>query len=286
MQQLIYVPPNCIYGDKNNLTIGKNDTYILSTIEGISGIETSLIADELVGYAGEYVQDIHDEPRDIPGTVYVHGKNRYDMYKSRFDIIKLLTPQLTPGTLYYRNDYIAVKINAYPVLPPNFTERIENYNKCEIKFHAPSPYWSAIEPESVGLAYTEDSGFMLPFVTPVQFAETNQSVIINYHGSQQCGVIINIVAKDEITNIAVSNKTSGEEIKINKTLSANDRITISTIPRYKSVKVNDENAWQYISADSNFFMLYPGNNTISYTSENNGKLASINIIYTALYTGV
>lgn len=72
MQKLVYVPPGYKYKDGVVLTAA--EPFIMSTVKGLGGVETSILSSTVVGMNGSYYQGNRTEPRVIPCTVYVHGK--------------------------------------------------------------------------------------------------------------------------------------------------------------------------------------------------------------------
>jgi hypothetical protein len=75
-------------------------------------------------------------------------------------------------------------------------------------------------------------------------------------------------------NPVITNRTTGEQIKVNVTLGASDVIEINT--ELKSTMLNGGNINALVEPGSVYFGLVPGNNDISYSSDTNGY---INIVW-------
>lgn len=290
MQKMIYVPPNGSYSNSSTYVyLATAEPYILSTLSGVGGVEASIISSTIPGMDGAYMQGIRIEPREIPCTVYVHGNDRQDMYSQRYELIRKLTPTSKLGWLYYRNDYIHVRTQAIPRLPPDFTERIRNYNKADISFWCPSPYWQSISNKSEEIGYIKGTGFKYPFSLPIKFANLKSEVMIDYQGSVPAPVTITIygsAAKPKITN-----KTTGKYIAVEKELTDNQRLVIVTTRGSKSVKIAEtgkstKDAFQYIDPESVFWELQPGENIISYDSGDDSQKTAVKIVYSEFYSGV
>lgn len=292
MQELVYVPPGGTAADPAGCVELKfQEPYILSTLSGVSGLDYTLISSEAAGMDGVVVQSVRAESREIPCTVYVKGNNRQEMYQNRFGLIAKLAPQQEPGELHYRNDYISVKIKAYPTLPADFTERVKNYNKCDITFIAPEPYWEALETESVSMAYQENIGFKFPlcFNPSITFGLQNNTAEIIYTGSVPAPVRITIAG--EAPSPQITNETTGETIYVeNLSLELNDSVTIYTKKGEKSVKLRrngeDSDAFHLVGVRSKFWCLHPGRNVITYQSADDSKHARVSIEWTNQYAGV
>lgn len=290
MQKMIYVPPSGSYSNPSTYVyLATAEPYILSSVTGVGGVEASIISSTIPGMDGAYMQGIRIEPREIPCTVYVHGNDRQDMYAQRYELIRKLTPTSKLGWLYYRNDYIHVRTQAIPRLPPDFTERIRNYNKAEISFWCPSPYWRSISGKSEEIGYIKGAGFKLPFSFPIKFASLKSEITIDYQGSVPAPVTITIYGS--ATKPKITNKTTGQYIAVEQALSETQRLVIVTTRGSKSVKIAEtgkstKDAFQYIDPESVFWELQPGENIISYDSGDDSQKTAVKIAYSEFYSGV
>lgn len=161
MQKIIYVPPGGSYDDaQTRVVLAAEDPYILSEIKGVGGVESSIISSDVLGKSGSVYQGFKKKPRVIGCTVYVHGSNRKDMYRKRCSLIGLLKPMNQPGTAYYQNDYISVRIPAVPQLPPDFVKRIKNYNQADLSLWCPDPDWLSVETKTQSVGAVDGVGFV------------------------------------------------------------------------------------------------------------------------------
>lgn len=286
MQKLIYVAPNRNYNDGVVLTAAK--PFLLSSAKGLGGVETSIISSSVVGMQGSYYQGNKISSRQIQCTVYVDGKSREDMYRQRCRLIGLLTPTKELGTLYYSNDYISVKTSAVPSIPPDFSDRIRNYNKADITFWCPSPDWEALNSRKETIAYVEGISFKMPFKFPVSFSMLKDEIDINYIGTAPAPVKITIVGPAQ--NPTLTNETTDKSIGLlGKSLAIGEELIINTERGKKSVKLYKDgivqDAFQYINPVSEFWQLKCGNNHIVYKSDDS-IATRISIEYVERYSGV
>ena len=252
MQKLIYVPPN----SNEQVILTAEEPFILSSVSGLGGVESDVISSEVVGMDGVFYHGCKKTPRPIPCTVYVKGKNREDMYRQRLKIIGLLRAENDVGTLYYSNDYISVKIGAVPIVPPDFVERIKNYNKADLKFWCPQPLWKSLETKTASIAKIDGIGFEMPFQFPITFAHIRNEIVINNLGTSRAPVTITITGTG--VNPTITNTANGKTISLlDKTLADGEQLIINTERGYKSVKLKNggtvSDGFQYIDPLSEFW---------------------------------
>lgn len=287
MQKLVYVPSGSNYN--NGVILTAAEPFVLSTAKGMGGVETSIISSSVVGMQGSYYQGNKISSRQVQCTVYVDGKSREDMYRQRCRLIGLLTPTNELGTLYYSNDYISVKTSAIPSVPPDFSERIRNYNKADITFWCPLPEWISLNSKTESVGYVDGVSFEFPFQFPISFAMLKNQLIIDYHGTSPAPV--EIVVSGPATNPSLKNATTGKTIALlGKTLEEDEKLVINTERGNKSVKLirngQKEDAFQYINPQSVFWDLMPGKNHIVYNSSDGSVLTKMDISYSERYSGV
>ena len=291
MQKLIYVPPWDTPGGDDNVSLMLAEPYILGTVSGTSGTDTTIRADTIPGLDGVYMREIRIEPALIKCTVNVHGTNREEMYKNRFSLIQCLTPKADPGTLYYTNDYKTLKIGAVPQNSPQFTARIQNFNTASIEFYCPSPFWEETAATVKKVAYVgSDFSFPLSFEGNIRFGVVQSETIITPKSVVNVPLLITIGAP--ATNpIKLTNRATGETIELGKALTDGQKLIINTKRGNKSVILvnadgTSEDAFNYITPDSVLFELVPKENNIVYESWNENEPTTVTIEYYERYTGV
>lgn len=291
MERLIYVPPGGDYNDPmQRVMLAAEEPFIVSKIKGLGGLETEIISSQTAAPSGEYYQGCRTPPRPIRCTVNVRGADRADMYRQRMRLIGLLRPQAIPGTLYYENDYIAVRISAVPRIPPDFEKRIRNYNEADISFYCPQPEWISLDEQQESIAFIENSGFQLPLsFSPngISFCYTQSDLDIDYVGTAPAPVRITVLGPSD--QPVIRNETTGRHIRIQRALSDGEILVINTEKGRKSVMLQTDdtviNAFGYIDPTSKFWELQPGVNHITYGDDEQVQ-TSIYINYYIRYAGV
>lgn len=289
MQRIVYVPPGKSLQDTDYCVVFElAPPYIIGSVSGTGGADNTIISNSVPGLDGVYVQGIRTESRVITCFIHVDGRDRKDMYDKRFTLIQRLAASDTPGMLYYYNDYTTMRIAAIPQSSPNFTDRIKNYNRADISFYCPSPYWESLIDKSGYMAYT-DAGFEFPFEFDISFAAlSNETVLLN---SGSVPAPLEITIHGPASNPVIINDTTGDKIGLSKELQTGETLVINTKRGNKSVVIHHtdgsiEDAFQYIDPSTEFFSLQPGENRLLYQSDNESEQTQIYIKYRELYVGV
>ena len=291
MQKVIYVPPWDSFGGDDNVVLHFGKPVVLGTVSGTSGTDITAISSNIPGMDGVYLSDIRVEPAQIKASVNVHGNSREEMYKNRFELIRCLTPKATPGTLYYQNDYISAKIGAVPEASPRFVSRIKNYNAAEITFFCPSPFWESLDEKQVRIAWIGNAfEFPIAIEPKMKFGVIQSKEKVNIETAQNTSVIITVSAP-ATDPIKISNNTTGQIIELEHSLSGSEKLIINTKRGAKSVTLvhNDgtrEDAFHYITPDSELFELVPGENELEYANWNENEPTRVEIAFCELHSGV
>jgi len=291
MQKLVYVPPWSEYGGIDDVTLELSAPYILGTISGTGGADIDITSRPLPGFSGEFVENVRVESRVIACTIHVEGATREEMYRQRFNLSQLMRVSETPGYIYYSNDYITLRTQAIPQKSPDFTARVQNYNKAEIKFYCPSPYWEAVEEASGNVGYV-DGGFEFT----LEIGQENGIIfgtLLPYAFFENSGVLdapVRIEISGPATNPTIQNTTTGEKIVLDREVLFGETLVINTQRGNVYVKIIHENgssedAFHYITPDSEFWQLAPGRNQIDYYTDNESEPTEIKISYRQLYAG-
>ena len=291
MQRMVYVPPGGnVELPETCVEFSLAPPYIIGSVTGTGGPETTVISSSVPGVDGVFVHGIRTESREVTCFIHVDGEDRKDMYRKRFELIKKLTPGQEPGLLYYFNDYTVKRIAAFPQSSPSFTERIQNYNRAELRFLCPSPYWEDTVAQSGYMAYI-DGGFRFPFQfkPSISFAALRNRTSLTNAGSVAAPVEITI--RGPATNPAVVNETTGERFQVRRDLAEGETLQIRTKRGEKSVQLfragqEPEDAFQYIDLRSTFFQLVPGVNALRYESDNETEHARVTVRFREWYAGV
>lgn len=213
------------------------------------------------------------EMRDISFNVIVFGNSINEIYQKRRNLINIFNPKLGEGTLIYTNDFISKSITCVSDFVPNFAPGQANqtgyYQIGVISMTANNPFFTDNDDTTIKLVDFVGN-FEFPFTFPVQFAIRGDSAIIDNIGDVETPIFIEF--RGPATNPKITNETTGEFIKVNRTLLVDEKLLINTEFGNKSVIFEDStqnqfNAYNDIDIDSTFWDLEIGENTISFITD-------------------
>lgn len=110
-------------------------------------------------------------------------------------------------------------------------------------------------------------------------------------GDVTCGCKIVFYATASLTNPSLRNTETDEYIKVNASLSAGDKLEVTTFYKNKTAYIirangEKENAIQYLDPASTFLQLKIGDNLFGYNAESGKSNLEITIYHDNLYRGV
>ncbi len=185
-------------------------------------------------------------------------------------------PLKTLGTFYYYEGDLKRKINYY-VESVNIDET-GLYRKFQISLLCPSPYFTDINESFLQMA-TWSPAFKFALKIPknegIKFGRkntTSMATLVN-RNNIEFGVTITFNANDRVVNPSIFNVESREEMKIEKTMEAGDKIVITTyrqnkniifIPASTGIEENINNLMVY---GSKFLQVHINTNTFRYNAD-------------------
>ena len=271
-----------------SIEFGMHSPYLLSHVEGLGIPQGDIYSTQAPGQDGSTFHDLLLGERIISAKVTIMCKDRKELYFERKKLMSLLTPK-QKLILLYTNDYKTFRTYACIDEGVDFKERINNSGVADISFTCSNPYWLD-EKDNVRKIKYFDEGIKFPLTFKTQFAEAGYSKIVKNDGDVDVGCILEYIGAAE--NPKIVNETTGEFIKVNKTLETGDKLVINTARGEETVDIikNDgtkTNVFNWIDLESTFFKLKIGENRITYSADNDiSKDVSVNVIYSNSYVGV
>ena len=110
--------------------------------------------------------------------------------------------------------------------------------------------------------------------------------IINVVNNGDVETPIKLEITGTATNPKILKRLTGEFIKVNRTLTTDDTLVITTDFGNKRVEQNGVNVFNYIDLNSTFFSLDVGDNVIELITDDVTDNANIKITYRNRYLGV
>ena len=257
--------------------------FFLNKIEGLGDVDATIHSLKAPGQDGSTLIDVTLEERYIPIEVVILK----DLLDNRKLISKIFNPKLGPGTLVYENDNYKREITAVSEHVPKFAdERPRLGQKAIIDLVCPNPYWRDVNPTNIKL---EDfvSNFSFPFSFPVSFAVRGDSKSFLNDGHVPTPIKVTFVG--ESVNPKITNVTTGDFIKVNRTVPQGYSLIITTDFDNTAVKIVapdgvETNAMGYIDLNSEFFNLDIGDNQLMFITD--GGTPEVYIEYKNWYVGV
>lgn len=276
---------------KNNrgqtVSIGNSRPFILTDIEGLGGVETTLITTRSPNQDGvtHHNTILDGRPLVIKGGIV--GKDKEDMFRKRRELSSTFNPK-TNGVLTYKNNALERSIDCVVELGPAWGKQIKRMQEFMIQLYCPNPLLNGFEKSEEIAQWL--GGLAFPLKLPTRFA-TKSTPKMNIVNEGDVETHINITVVGPTTNPKLINITTGEFIKINRTLTSSDRLYISTEFGNKKVIIkdnegNETNVFNWIDLESTLFSLQVGDNVLEYTSDDEVDKARIFIKYKNRYVGV
>lgn len=234
------------------------------------------------------------DARDISLEVTVIANNKEELINYKDKINKVFNPRNGEGYLIYKDDIKERKIKCIVNKLPYFTVVNGRVNKCLVSLIANNPFWIDISESKEEIAlWKGDFSFELeiPF-DGIEMGHREPSLIVNVNntGDVESGMRIEFKALATLTNPSLLNVNTQEFIKINKTMSAGEIISISTYFGNKNVisTLNGFtiNAFNYIDFTSTFLQLHTGDNLFRYNADTGLDNLEVSLYHENQYLGV
>lgn len=278
-----------------------NQTITLDLIETIEGLGSAptVIQEQKAPYQdGTTWIDTLFDVRQLTVTCVMTGITTLLARDQRKDVLlSVLNPKLGVGVLTYTYDNGARELNcsveASPIFPNKlYTDARQRY---QVTFRAHNPYF--IDPNTNLIAMdTESALFEVPDATGgidmltagIEIA-VDLSAPVTVVNTGQVDAPVQITFYGPATNPKVENQTTGEYIKLNKTLIAGDVVEINTAFGEKTVTITNgvtvTNGMAYLDLASTFWSLAQGDNLVRFTDDASTTTARCQLTYKNRYLG-
>lgn len=277
----------------DSITFGNTAPFIMLKIEGTGCPQATIQMTKAPFQDGKTYIDNNLETRQITMEIGILGRDGEDTMRLRSKVASIFNPKLGFGTLKYEYEGGVKEIKAIseqaPIYPGGKENRTTIFQRGLINLLCPNPFWTDDYEESKEIA-TWIGGLSFPLVLPSIFANRGpkKKNIINVGDVE---TPVTIIFKGPATNPKVANLSTGEFIKVNRTLISSDKLIINTAFGNKRVEIEDgagnrTNVFNWIDLDSTFWQLQVGDNIIEYSSDNQVEPAEVYIKYRNRYVGI
>lgn len=261
--------------------------FLLSKIDGLGDVDANVQMTKSPFQDGTTLIDSLLEPRYISMQVSVLGNSPAEISQHRERLARVFNPKL-PGVILYENGNVTREIYANPEHVPKFPsdDRGRTYQISLVNLVCPNPYWRDINPTNIKLQdFVGNFFFPVSFPTSFSIRGDEQELFNEGHAPTP----IKVTFRGEAVNPMITKSSTGEFIRINRTIPAEHSLVITTGFNEKAVRIIDPhgvemNAMGYIDLDSTFFSLDVGENQLKFITD--GGNPEVFIEYRNLYLGV
>lgn len=262
------------------ITLGRSAPYILNKKDPKTGVEISSCKganQHGKTYLGNTLTEMH-----ISLQVSVIGNNTEDLEQKKRLLQRAFNPTSGEGMIQYDNGFKIVESKCIVSELPYFSDPSGRMVKCLISLTAHQPFWNELFYEGEEMSYIM-GGIRFKLALPTVFSNRGFRKKTINGGDVETPVEIEF--KGPAVNPTVKNVTTGEFIKVKRELGEEDILTISTAFGEKYVRINGEDTFAYIDLESTFWQLQPGENVLSYQSNNDSIKTKVQVKWKNRYIG-
>lgn len=272
----------------NTLEFNQNGQFTIVEIQGLHPPDATINTDELSLIDGAFFNSSKVNMRQIQIAFAIEtaaAKNRIEVYKV------LKSKQMVE--IYYEGDYRNVYITGYVE-----SVNIDYFAKKQIvttSILCPSPFFKDAQ-EMVNEIISIIKSFSFPFSitesepVSLSYIDTMTSVDVENLGDIDTGLIFDIYARGNASNVKVFDYVTGEYIGVNFDFESGDLLTIDTRQGNKSIELLrggvTTNEFNRLMDGSKWLQLPANGGVYTYESETGKNNLLITIRHTNLYEGV
>ncbi len=284
-----------------SIALGNQAPYYLEIIDGVGNIPVTTHSQKAPKQDGSTYIDNTLEARAISIEGMIITRNNSDEVQAyRRKMERVLNPKLGEVSIsYYFKEDVIREIKGIPENTPIFPNGSGNkgiyYQRYLINLMCHNPFWKDKESTKEEAAIWRGE-FEFPLEismdTRIQMGFREPSLIVNLYnpGDISCGMEIRFKALATVVNPTLYNVNTREYIKINKTLTVGEVLTVTTHFSNKRIESFKDgittNAFNQIDLDSTFLQLEPKDNLLRYDADDGLDNLEIDIYYKPEYLGV
>ena len=262
--------------------------FLINSLEGIGEVEADTQTQKAPYQDGESYIESYLQPRFIDMEGQILKRDKKEIREHRRIITRTVNPKYGLGRITFELDGETFVIDAVPEGIPSFPERsMDVWQKFQVSWFCPDPYWRSTNNESKALqAYV--GNFKLPMTFPFMLGTSGSSTTLYNDGDAPAPVQIEI--NGPITNPQIFNRTTGESMRINRTIDKGEVLRIDTTPGRKSITVEGadgvKQAFGHLDSESTLWKLATGENRIEHVADSGNRQAEVIVRWGNRYSGV
>ena len=255
------------------IELSNSRPFLLQSVEGKGDIGADIQTQKAPYQDGASYVDSLLQMRAIALNVSILADSPEGLIEQRQLLASVFNPKLGLGKLVYTKGKTEREIQAVAENVPVFGVGKENngmrFQRTIINLLCPSPFWEDIHSENYKL---EDfvGNFRFKFRFPVRFATRGDSRILLNKGDVPTPIVVEF--RGAAVNPKITNVTTGEFIRVNRTIPPDYKLILDTSFGNKRVEIVApdgvvQNAFHYIDLNSTFFSLNVGETKFSFITE-------------------
>lgn len=270
-----------------SIELSNRAPFLLSKIEGLGDVDADTQMQKAPFQDGATYTDSVLQERPITLEIGIIGDNPQDVQAKRSFFASVFNPKLGEGLLIYENDSGIREIKAVadgvPAFPSGSENRGNTFQRSLINLICPDPYWKSPQVTEEPMAAFVPL-FEFPFDDEFEVGSQGDKRTFINDGDSPTPVLIRF--RGPAVNPEIRNNTTGEIIRVNRTLGPGDELVINTAEGEKSVEINGEDVFSWIDLDSDFWKLAIGENEIEYRADSGQAEATLTIEWQEKFVAV
>ncbi len=260
--------------------------------EGFGGTDNEIQTRRGAYQDGTTLQQVRLSPRTLMIRFLILAADRAGVEQKRRRIAAAFNPRNGLGTLVWTQEdgtqyaLRCVALSGSPTFLAGRTSQGRSWQEVIVDLQAPDPCWFDAAATTLPLAGLT-GGLAFPAFFPASFAAMGSTMIVVNKGDIAAPVRIQIPGP--CLNPVVENLSTGEKIALTLDVLEGQTVLIDTtygnlLCRLQASNGTQTNAMQYLSSDSTFWQLVPGENIVTFSTPSGSVVVSIE--YASRYTGV
>nr|WP_239544119.1 phage tail family protein [Virgibacillus halotolerans] len=262
--------------------------FLIESLTGIGEVDADIQSQQSPFQDGDNYIDTLLQPRFIELEGSITERNFESIREFRRYILRVCNPKLGLGKITLELDGDLKEIMGALDGSPVFPERSQDvWQKFMINWKCPSPYWMDLNQTSRSLqSYV--GNFKLPMTFPFELGVAGSRTTLFNEGDVPAPVTIDI--HGATTNPQIINKTTGDYIRINRSIADDEILHINTASGQQRVEIYRDNTIEqgfgYLDHNSELFNLEIGENEIEHIADAGDRNAIVAVSWQSRYTGV
>ena len=248
------------------LTLTQNKNYVITLIEGITGLQGEVNTSKRIGRDGSQKNSARAGERNI----VIHIKPQFPVEENRQKLYKFFRSG-RDVRLYFSNKNRSVYIDGTVETSPDGS-LFELSQTLQVSILCPNPYFYDVDTR-IQMASRIESLFEFPFsieVEGIPFSEIikENMIVISNDGDVEFGFRLEITCSDEVVDPRIYKAETGEFFGISTTINEGDKIILNTISGERSVTLIrngiSTNIINSIMEGSKWFTMDAGDNIFAW----------------------